>query len=692
MGKKPTNEDLQRRLTELEKQIAGLRETETSLRITELWQERILNSLEAAVFAVTPDRKLANVNNGAFRMFGYSTEELDRLSTAVLHVDQDHYMEFGEIIQEAFNRDEPANFEFEAKRKSGEIFPTEHTVTLLKGDQGEQIGIVSVVRDITERKQTEEALRESEQVFRKMFEDSMDGMVLADKTGKYIKVNKALSKILGYSQEELSTMNTSDITYPGDVNQHSDVVQQVYAGESEVFSIEKRYVHKNGDIVWSDTTVFPVRDAEGNFKFMVGRLRDITERKQVEKTLQKSEENFKALAENANDGILIAVNDGKYSYANSRTSEITGYSVSELLKMTIKDLAHPDEFEKINKRYKTIITGKPFQRHYETMIIRKDGKEVPIEVASGMLTWHDLPADIVVIRDITDRNRAKDALLNSEARLRGLSDASFEAIFLSDKGVCLDQNQTAERMFGYTHAEAVGRHGTEWIAPEDREQVKKNMLSGYERPYEVTALRKDGTTFPCEIQARIVDRQGRSIRITALRDIAERKKAEEALQQAHDKLEQRVKERTNELEIKTKRLEDVNTALNVMLKKRDADKLMIEERVLFNVKELIEPLIENLKKSGLDENQTGYVNTLETFLVEIVSPFSQALHTKFLKLTLSEIRVANLIKKGKTTKEIAGLLDSTPRAIEFHRQNLRKKLGLSNRKAHLGSYLLSLLK
>ena len=87
-----------------------------------------------------------------------------------------------------------------------------------------------------EAKQTEEALRESEQVFRKMFEDSMDGMVLADKTGKYIKINKALSKILGYSQEELLTMDSSDVTYPGDVNQHSDVAQQVFAGESEGFS------------------------------------------------------------------------------------------------------------------------------------------------------------------------------------------------------------------------------------------------------------------------------------------------------------------------------------------------------------------------------------------------------------------------------------------------------------------------
>jgi len=94
----------------------------------------------------------------------------------------------------------------------------------------------AVGRDITENKRVEEALRESEQVFRKMFEDSMDGMVLADKTGKYIKINKALSKILGYSQEELLTMDSSDVTYPGDVNQHSDVAQQVFAGESEGFS------------------------------------------------------------------------------------------------------------------------------------------------------------------------------------------------------------------------------------------------------------------------------------------------------------------------------------------------------------------------------------------------------------------------------------------------------------------------
>ncbi len=153
-----------------------------------------------------------------------------------------------------------------------------------------------------------------------------------------------------------------------------------------------------------------------------------------------------------------------------------------------------------------------------------------------------------------------------------------------------------------------------------------------------------------------------------------------------------LKNREQELRHKSKRLEEVNAALNIILKKRDEDKLALEEKVLFNVKELIEPLIKSLKNSDLNENQTGYVDTLENFLAEIVSPFSQTLHTKFLKLTLSEIRVANLIKDGKTTKEIAHLLNSTPRAIEFHRKNLRKKLHLSDRKVNLGSHLLSLLK
>ena len=131
------------------------------------------------------------------------------------------------------------------------------------------------------------------------------------------------------------------------------------------------------------------------------------------------------------------------------------------------------------------------------------------------------------ILELEQQNR--NTLKDTEEYLSALSEASFEALFLSDKGICLDQNQTAERMFGYGREEAVGRHGTEWIIARDRELVKTNMLRGYEEPYEVTALRKDGSTFPAEIQGRMIRINARPIRVTALRDITWRKQTETLL-------------------------------------------------------------------------------------------------------------------------------------------------------------------
>ena len=133
---------------------------------------------------------------------------------------------------------------------------------------------------------------------------------------------------------------------------------------------------------------------------------------------------------------------------------------------------------------------------------------------------------------------SKEAELEeSREKYRGLSEASFEAIFISEKGLCIEQNQAAEMMFGYTTAEALTRYGTEWIVPEDREMVMNNMLSGTEEPYEATALRKDGTTFPCILRGRMMHYKGKNVRVTSLTDITERKKAEEELKRASTRLE-----------------------------------------------------------------------------------------------------------------------------------------------------------
>lgn len=294
-------------------------------------------------------------------------------------------------------------------------------------------------------------------------------------------------------------------------------------------------------------------------------------KKETEKALKEREENFRTLAENANDGILIAVEESEYVYANQRAAEITGYGVFELLKTTIQDIVHPDDFEKIEETYRHIFAGKKFQRLFETTIVRKDGNEVPIEITSARSIWYGQPAAILIFRDITERVKAKNAL-----------------------------------------------------------------------------------------------------------------------QEAHHKLELRVKERTKDLEIKTKSLEEMNTAMKVLLKKREEDKIEIEDNVLTNVKELVMPFVDKFRETQLDGQQKTFLSIIESNLNEIISPFTRRLSLEYLNLTPTEIQIANMTKHGNTSKKIAKIMNISPRTVDTHKKNIRRKIGLEGKRANLRSYLLSL--
>jgi DNA-binding CsgD family transcriptional regulator/GAF domain-containing protein len=152
----------------------------------------------------------------------------------------------------------------------------------------------------------------------------------------------------------------------------------------------------------------------------------------------------------------------------------------------------------------------------------------------------------------------------------------------------------------------------------------------------------------------------------------------------------KLKKKGKQLEIKSRDLEEVNTALRVLLKKRDEDKIELEENLLFNIKELVDPYLAKLKNSGLNERQQSYLCILESKLDDIISPFVRKLSSKYLNLSASEIQVANLVMDGKRTKEIALLLNVSDKTIEVHRKNIRKKLGLRNRKTNLRTHILSL--
>ncbi|MCK9197351.1 MAG: response regulator [Syntrophales bacterium] len=168
-----------------------------------------------------------------------------------------------------------------------------------------------------------------------------------------------------------------------------------------------------------------------------------------------------------------------------------------------------------------------------------------------------------------------------------------------------------------------------------------------------------------------------------------------ALQEVEERNERRVaeealKQREQALELKSRSLEEANTALKVLLKHREEDKATIEEQVQANVRKLVFPYIENLKRLKLNDNQMSQVRMIEANLQEIVSPFLRNLTSAYLCLTPREIQVANLVKDGRTTKEMTDILNISATAIDFHRKNLRSKLGIKNKRNNLRSYISSI--
>ena len=256
------------------------------------------------------------------------------------------------------------------------------------------------------------------------------------------------------------------------------------------------------------------------------------ERKRAE-ALRESEENFRSLAENAFDGIAIAAGEGAHVYANEQLAQLTGYSVAELLKTTIKDLVHPDEFNKIMERYRKRLEGKPAPRQYETIIVRKDGRSVPIELAAAKTVWQGKPADMVFARDITERKRAEEALRENEARLRDLFDEAPVGYHELDfAGRIVRVNRTELALLGYTEEEMLGRPVWEFII--EREVSRRavlaklageSLLPAFERTY----VRRDGSRLPVLIEDRFLrDEQGRILGLrSTIQDISARKQAEE---------------------------------------------------------------------------------------------------------------------------------------------------------------------
>ena len=305
----------------------------------------------------------------------------------------------------------------------------------------------------------------------------------------------------------------------------------------------------------------------------------------------------------------------------------------------------------------------------------------------------------------TERKAEDLALKESEERYRLLAENVSDVIWIRDMNLRFTYiSPSVEKLTGYTVEEARNLPLEETYTPDSIEKAKRALaeevsLEGKNgadpnrvHTLEIEGYCKDGSKKWTEASMRFLrDDSGHLVGILGVsRDITRRKQAEDALRKAQDDLERRVQERTvelkkanEELDSRRRKLEEINNALKVLLDRREKDKTELEETLLLNIKSFFLPYLESLKASKLDEKQRSLVNALESNLNEALSPFIRRLSSHYLSLTPTEIRVANLVRQGKSSKEIAELLGISNRTIEAHRERIRGKTGIKNKKIYL---------
>jgi len=401
--------------------------------------------------------------------------------------------------------------------------------------------------------------------------------------------------------------------------------------------------------------------------------------------LRESEERYRTVVEFTSDLTYWHAADGQFIYVSPSCKKVTGYSTHEFMNnpKIFETIIHPEDRFKWDKTCQITIAD-----------LSSNPMEYRIKTKKGEIRYVDHICKPIydnddnflgvrgAIRDISKRRKAEDALRQETLRNEIILKTAMDSFLLMDiKGEILYANKAASTISGYLQKEIIGMNIRDFETGKTYQKIIKRTKelekSGADR-FETKFCCRDGRIIDIETSTNYVKMGEENFFFSFFHNITMRKQIEQSL-----------KKRDRELKTKAGNLEEANTALKVLLKRRDKDKSELEEKVLLNVKELVMNYIERLKNSNLDDRQAAWVEIMESNLNDIVSPFAHGLSTQYLKLTPMEIQVADLIKHGKTSKEIAELQNLSKGTIDTHRDNIRKKIGIKNKKMNLMTQLLS---
>jgi PAS domain S-box-containing protein len=422
----------------------------------------------------------------------------------------------------------------------------------------EQItSILGVNIDMTEQKRAEAALRDSEERFRKVFEEGPVGVLLVDTDGAIQRCNRRFCEMLGYSEDEIIARGLAGISHHDDWQRDYPYVSRLWRGEIPYYHVEKRYLRKDGQAVWTELTVSLMHDAAGKPVNNIGMVRDITDRKQAEEELKQAHQELEervrqrtaelssvnqqleAVYDGMSDGLLVAdIETRRFVCANTAIGRMLGYSQADFRALSVTDI-HPQEARPLVAELFAAMARGELEVSEELPVLRKDGTLFYASICGRTLSYDDRSCVVGLFRDITERKRTQEALKESEQRYRELVANLGEGLGIADLQECFTfANPAAERLFGVPPGGLVGRAAQEFLTADQCARFleqSKIRQTGEKTTYELEIVRPDGESRSLLITGvPNLDRAGRFIGTWGLFfDITQNKQAQKALEREH---------------------------------------------------------------------------------------------------------------------------------------------------------------